>query len=341
MPGAGRRGEGVYAYLAADAPETPRLAHALALSGVPAEAFVRGAGPAERRELARRGVTVHDRPPPLADRLASRAVLLHHGGQGAAQVALGLGRPQLLAPRYGDQRLTAERLERLSCGRVLDATGGAEALAATIAGIAADAALVAAAGRLAADMAADPAPSLRDMLVAEVERLAGRGPPLLPPAILADAVPAAAAVADGAPTPVGDRSALLAAALGLMRQSPLHRTYSVADLERLILPPIRLGQCRLYRHAGRAAGFVTWALARPKEARGGAFPWTGTAEGREADDLAGPETGFLVSSIFTAPERRCGAENGGATLPSGHCSAESGRPAAPRTPGRRRRKGSG
>ncbi|QCO07283.1 toxin-activating lysine-acyltransferase [Azospirillum argentinense] len=53
---------------------------------------------------------------------------------------------------------------------------------------------------------------------------------------------------------------LVGASIALMSQSKFHRTWSVADIERLIVPPIQLGQCRLYRVDNRPIGLVTWAF---------------------------------------------------------------------------------
>ena len=39
--------------------------------------------------------------------------MVHHGGIGTTEVALGIGRPQLLLPRHQEQSLTARSLEAL------------------------------------------------------------------------------------------------------------------------------------------------------------------------------------------------------------------------------------
>lgn len=46
----------------------------------------------------------------------------------------------------------------------------------------------------------------------------------------------------------------------LLSQSPRHRTMAVGDFERLILPPLQLGQCRMFHASGKLAGIALWAL---------------------------------------------------------------------------------
>ena len=67
----------------------------------------------------------------------------------------------------------------------------------------------------------------------------------------------------GAPKPSSDARSgtvtLLGHAVWLMTLSGLHRNWRIQDIERLVLPPIRLGQCRLYRNRKRVFAFATWA----------------------------------------------------------------------------------
>lgn len=52
----------------------------------------------------------------------------------------------------------------------------------------------------------------------------------------------------------------LGSAVQLMRGSWLHRRWTVADIERLILPPIELDQCLFAKLGTSTTGFVSWAL---------------------------------------------------------------------------------
>ncbi len=56
-----------------------------------------------------------------------------------------------------------------------------------------------------------------------------------------------------------DKMALYGQALWLLGRSPAHRNLFILDLDWLILPPIALGQCRLWRQQGVPVGFASWA----------------------------------------------------------------------------------
>jgi cytolysin-activating lysine-acyltransferase len=67
-----------------------------------------------------------------------------------------------------------------------------------------------------------------------------------------------------APAPSLDKVQAMGHALWLMMQSPLHRHLFIADLEWMLVPPVALGQFRLWRQENRPIGFVTWALVGPE-----------------------------------------------------------------------------
>lgn len=52
---------------------------------------------------------------------------------------------------------------------------------------------------------------------------------------------------------------LIEAILDLALHSPLHRQYSLRDIDERILGSLRLNQYRLYFQAGKPIGFVNWA----------------------------------------------------------------------------------
>jgi cytolysin-activating lysine-acyltransferase len=60
-----------------------------------------------------------------------------------------------------------------------------------------------------------------------------------------------------APRPLSARD--LGEVVGLLLHSPLHRGFTVADVEDWFVPPLRLGQYRFYRRGPTAVGIVTWA----------------------------------------------------------------------------------
>lgn len=100
-----------FAYLAAeDEASVPALA-SLAATGVPGLAFLRGSSEAQRERLRRSGLPLTASPLPPAQIFAEFSVVIHHGGLGLSTGAFAAGRPQVLLPRWLEQRLTAARLE--------------------------------------------------------------------------------------------------------------------------------------------------------------------------------------------------------------------------------------
>ncbi|GAB4511933.1 MAG: hypothetical protein Tsb0019_07920 [Roseibium sp.] len=53
--------------------------------------------------------------------------------------------------------------------------------------------------------------------------------------------------------------AMLGEASALMAESPLHKDRSIAEVGGLILPPLMLGQLRVWRRGGRPIALATWA----------------------------------------------------------------------------------
>lgn len=98
-----------FAYLA-----DPRdILEGLAGSGLRGSVFLRDA-PAERvRAFRERGLTIYTSPRDLPDELSRAALLIHHAGPGAMEVAMAVGRPQLLLPIYPEQGYYAQAALRL------------------------------------------------------------------------------------------------------------------------------------------------------------------------------------------------------------------------------------
>ena len=77
--------------------------------------------------------------------------------------------------------------------------------------------------------------------------------------------PAQHAPADGQPVPP---DAVLGHVVWLMMNMPVYRHVFLSDLEWMVMPPILLGQYRIFRAAGRVVGFAAWAyLSETAEAR--------------------------------------------------------------------------
>jgi hypothetical protein len=130
----------LFIYLSPEASAFAAAAEALARAGLPAEAFIPNCPAVLRAQLAAAGLQVLEEPPPLAAAIARAGLVFHHGGIDTAQTALALGRPQLILPRYLDQRLTGEALAALGLAAVLNrSTATAPSIAADLHRIAADA----------------------------------------------------------------------------------------------------------------------------------------------------------------------------------------------------------
>jgi rhamnosyltransferase subunit B len=130
----------LFAYLSPEAPSFATAVEALARAAIPGAAFIRGCPAELAARLAAGGVRALEEPPSLAKAIAEASFVLHHGGIDTAQTALALGRPQMLLPRYLDQRMTADALSALGIGLLPSRGGtGPQRVASELRGLAADA----------------------------------------------------------------------------------------------------------------------------------------------------------------------------------------------------------
>ena len=67
-----------------------------------------------------RGATVYENPPDLSDILKRASIVVSHGGTGLATAALICGRPQILLPRYVESEITAQRIQAMGAGIVVE-----------------------------------------------------------------------------------------------------------------------------------------------------------------------------------------------------------------------------
>jgi len=104
---------GFFAYLSADHINIEGVLAAMAQTGCPGRAYLRGAAPDLRARLGHQGIEVLERPATLVDALTEARAIVHHGGPGTAQVALAAGRPQVLLPRHLEQEVSANTLHAL------------------------------------------------------------------------------------------------------------------------------------------------------------------------------------------------------------------------------------
>ncbi|UCH74044.1 MAG: hypothetical protein JSU82_17285 [Rhodospirillales bacterium] len=105
-----------FSYIASDFRGIKNAVRGLAEIKVPGEIYIRRASPAMKQALRKRGHHVHDAPAPLLDVLRNASAIIHHGGIGTTEAAVGIGRPQVVLPRHMEQELTARALEELGVG---------------------------------------------------------------------------------------------------------------------------------------------------------------------------------------------------------------------------------
>lgn len=118
-----------FAYLASDHKSTYKAARGLADIEVPGSFFIRRAPSSLVRSLRQKGFTVYETPAPLAEVLKDATTIIHHGGIGTTEVAVGVGRPQIILPRHLEQQLTARALVELGVGKACDGNFVPEAVA--------------------------------------------------------------------------------------------------------------------------------------------------------------------------------------------------------------------
>ena len=88
---------------------------------------------------------------------------------------------------------------------------------------------------------------------------------------------------------------LLAQVIWLMTKSKQHRRWYFSDIENLVMPPIRLGQCIVFRHRKRPIGYLSWAFLDDEAEH--AFVY-GARESRPADWNSGDSMWWMD---FVAP----------------------------------------
>mgnify|MGYP003643781380 FL=1 len=48
--------------------------------------------------------------------------------------------------------------------------------------------------------------------------------------------------------------------LDIFAMSPIHKKYTIEDIQRLIIPPLKLGQYRLFQDRATPIGYISWAF---------------------------------------------------------------------------------
>lgn len=115
-PVAELRREFVFGYLAGDDQRVPSLLRRLAQAKIACSLFVRDMPANWEDEFAGTSLRFFDAPQDLPTVMGAASAVLHHGGVATSETALAIGRPQFVLPRYLEQSITANQLERLGCG---------------------------------------------------------------------------------------------------------------------------------------------------------------------------------------------------------------------------------
>ncbi|MFW5498124.1 MULTISPECIES: toxin-activating lysine-acyltransferase [unclassified Maridesulfovibrio] len=63
---------------------------------------------------------------------------------------------------------------------------------------------------------------------------------------------------------IPDGSAVFESVVKLLLNSPSHDHLFLSDMKWLVLPPLQLRQCKLYRQQGVAVAFASWAMLSPE-----------------------------------------------------------------------------
>ena len=110
---------GYFAYIASDYKRFKAAVLGIGEIDLAGEIFIRRAPRNTIRYLREKGLYVFDKPAPIVEVLRNASAIVHHGGIGTTEVAVAVGRPQVLLTRHLEQNLTGSALEELGVGVVL------------------------------------------------------------------------------------------------------------------------------------------------------------------------------------------------------------------------------
>ncbi len=119
----------LFAYLGNELPKIGEWVHALATVKCEVEVYLRETPAHFASFLKLRGVTVHDRPPPLAEVLPRVSHVLCQGGIGLCSAGLAAGRPIGVLPLHGESELNFHRLSMLGVAQRLPMEGDGDVFA--------------------------------------------------------------------------------------------------------------------------------------------------------------------------------------------------------------------
>ncbi len=145
-----------FVYMGMEHPDHGTLLDGLSKAGLPATVYLRGAQPEYLRTLERPGLHLLDAPMPFSDILPKCTLVVHYGALGTAAACLGMGRPQVVLPRYLERSLLAEALVGNGVGISVPKDSSADDMAAVLRGAAENGELAAKAQAIAADIKQAP-----------------------------------------------------------------------------------------------------------------------------------------------------------------------------------------
>jgi hypothetical protein len=157
----------VFVYMGMEHTDHGALLEGLGRAGLPATVYLRGASPEYLRKLERPGLHMLDAPMPFSDILPKCTLVVHYGALGTAAACLGMGRPQVVLPRYLERSLLAEALAKHGTGIIVPKDSSASDMASLLRGAADNREMAEKAQAIAADIKQAPH---NDVLSRIVER---------------------------------------------------------------------------------------------------------------------------------------------------------------------------
>ena len=160
-------------YVGGEVENFDRLAQALAVLDVPVEAYLRGEVGPVPEFLRMRGITVHDRPPALADVLARASHVISQGGAMTSAAVFAAGRPHLVVPSHDEALINLALLQQHGVARAMRVSPEIGDITTAIGDFLADAALPDAALAAAQRIAGRPLPDGADVAAGAIRSLLG------------------------------------------------------------------------------------------------------------------------------------------------------------------------
>ncbi len=114
-----RPSKDLFCYLGGAEPKVREVIKAVKKFKITGGAYLRDIDSATAQNLSTDGFKVFEYPQNIPETANDTKFILHHGGVGLSQIALALGRPQILMPGHIEQRMNAIRMEELGVAGVL------------------------------------------------------------------------------------------------------------------------------------------------------------------------------------------------------------------------------